>query len=510
MVPHELLAKAAHHRGVKLALVDAKASVSFAELHELTQRFASGLRNKGVRRGDIVAVLLPNSITFAVTYYATSYLGALFMPVDPRLVPAELDRIMEHAEPRALIVSARYSETVDGLSNRPAVVLWSEREGGGSEESVEDLLESGAVSAPPETLQPDDMVAILYTSGTTGTPKGVVLTARVYDAFPVGLKACWGINENDIGLLSVPMSHLSGPNYLNACVYFPLEIVIMDRFSPRVFARNIAEHRVTFCHVAPSMLNVINRLPDDESTDFSSVRLFATFGALTTPDVTENFEKRFGMPVDTGYALTEAAPFVTGTEPGKGIHKPYSVGKPVAETGAKVRVVNDNGEPLQIGEVGEILISGPMVMEGYYKNPEATCEILKDGWICTGDLGKFDDEGYLYIVGRKKDMIIVSGLNVYAAEVESVLQTHPAVKEAAVVGERDERASERVIAYVVLDGAAACTEADLKRFCRRSLATYKVPSEIHFVDELPKTPTGKIDKTKFSERVFNDPARERN
>jgi long-chain acyl-CoA synthetase len=509
LVPHERLGKAARARGDRTAIVDAKARVSFAEVHELTQKLASGLHSKGVRRGDIVAVLLPNSITFAVTYYAASYLGAVFMPVDPRLVPAELDRMMEHAEPRALIVSARYSETVDGLSNRPPLVLWSDREGGESGESVEDLLESGTVAAGPQTLEPDDMVAVLYTSGTTGTPKGVVLTARVYDAFPVGLEACWGINENDIGLLSVPMSHLSGPNYLNACVYFPLQIVIMDRFSPRVFARNIVDHHVTFCHVAPSMLNVINRLPDDESTDFSSVRLFATFGALTTPDVTESFERRFGMPVDTGYALTEAAPFVTGTEPGKGIHKPFSVGKPVAETGANVRVVNESGEPLPPGEVGEILISGPMVMRGYYKNPEATSEILKNGWIYTGDLGKFDDEGYLYIVGRKKDMIIVSGLNVYAAEVESVLQTHPSIKEAAVVGERDERASERVIAYVGLDGAAACTEADLKTFCRRSLATYKVPSEIHFINELPKTPTGKIDKTKFSERVFDDPARQR-
>ena len=504
MIPHEHLANAAERRGGRLAVVDAKTSVTFAELYELTKRFASGLHSKGVRRGDLVAVLLPNSITFAVTYYATSYLGAVFMPVDPRLVPAELDRILEHAEPRALVVADRYGETINALSYRPPLAVWSEREGSGSGESVEELMKSSPVSVVPVEVKPDDMVAVLYTSGTTGTPKGVVLTAQVYDAFPVGLEACWGINENDIGLLSVPMSHLSGPNYLNACVYFPLEIVVMDRFSPRVFARNIAEHRVTFCHVAPSMLNVINRLPDDENTDFSSVRLFATFGALTTPDVTESFEKRFGMPVDTGYALTEAAPFVTGTEPGKGIHKPYSVGKPVPETGARVRVVDGSGESCATGEIGEILIGGPMVMKGYYKNPEATSEILKDGWIYTGDLGKFDHEGYLYIVGRKKDMIIVSGLNVYAAEVESVLQTHPAVKEAAVVGERDERASERVIAYVVLDGAAACTEADLKRFCRRSLATYKVPSEIHFIDELPKTPTGKIDKTKFKERLFDN------
>ncbi len=505
-MPHEHLANAAQQCGERTAIVAPEGSISFAELYERTQKLASALYSKDVRRGDIVAVLLPNNITFAVTYYATSYLGAVFMPVDPRLVPAELNRIMEHAEPRALIVSARYGETVNGLTCQPPLMLWSERDGGGSENSVEDILESGAVSADPETLKPDDTVAILYTSGTTGTPKGVMLTAQVYDAFPVGLKACWDVNENDIGLLSVPMSHLSGPNYLNACVYFPLQIVIMDRFSPRVFARNIVEHRVTFCHVAPSMLNVINRLPEDEDIDFSSVRLFATFGALATPDVTETFERRFGMPVDTGYALTEAAPFVTGTEPGKGIHKPFSVGKPVGETGAKVRVVNESGEPCAPGEVGEILISGPMVMSGYYKNPEATAEILKNGWIYTGDLGKFDDEGYLYIVGRKKDMIIVSGLNVYAAEVESVLQTHPAVKEAAVVGKRDERASERVIAYVVLDRTAPCTDAELKRFCRRYLATYKVPSEIHFINELPKTPTGKIDKTKFEERVFDDPS----
>jgi long-chain acyl-CoA synthetase len=474
--------------------VDPKGSVTFEQLHELTQKLASGLHSKGVGRGDIVAVLLPNGITFALTYYAASYLGAVFMPIDQRLVPAELDRVMRHAEPRALIVSPRFRETVAGLSHEPPLVIWS------------DHMESSDVSIPPASVEPDDTLTILYTSGTTGTPKGAVVAAKVWDAFPAGLEACWGVNEDDIGLLSVPMSHLSGPLYLNACVHFPLKIVVMERFSPRTFARNIAEHRVTFCHVAPSMLNMINRLPEDEEIDFSSVRIFATFGAVATPEVVATFERRFGMPVDTGYALTEAAPFVTGTEEGKGIHKPYSVGKPVPAAGANVRIVNGTGKGLPAGEIGEVAISGPMLMKEYYRNPEATTEILKDGWLYTGDLGRFDEEGYLYIVGRGKDMIIVSGLNVYAAEVENVLQSHPAVREAAVVGDRDDRASERVIAYVVPDESATVDAAELKTFCRQSLATYKVPADIHFIDELPKTSTGKVDKTRFRERLFDEPS----
>jgi len=494
LVPHENLAEAADSHGDRTAIVDPKGKVTFAELYELTRKLASGLHSKGVGRGDIVAVLLPNGITFALTYYAASYLGAVFMPIDPRLVPAELDRIMRHAEPRALIVSARFRETVSGLSHRPPLVLWS------------DQMESSDVSVEPVSVDPDDTLAIMYTSGTTGTPKGAVVTAKAWDAFPTGMKAHWSIGEEDIGLLSVPMSHLSGPVYLNACAYFPLKIVIMNRFSPRNFVKKIAEYRVTFCHLAPAMLNMINRLPEDEDIDLSSVRLFATFGAVATPEVVAAFEKRFGMPVDTGYGLTEAAPLLSGTELGKGIHKPYSVGKPVTAAGVNVRIVNGTGEALPAGEVGEIAISGPMLMKEYHKNPEATREILKDGWLHTGDLGRFDEEGYLYIVGRKKDVIIVGGLNVYAAEVESVLRSHPSVKEAAVVGDRDDRASERVIAYVVPDESAPADAAELKALCRQSLATYKVPADIHFIDEMPKTSTGKVDKTKFRERVFDEPS----
>jgi acyl-CoA synthetase (AMP-forming)/AMP-acid ligase II len=494
LVPHEYLARAAETCGERTALVDPKGSVTFAELYELTQRLASGLHGRGIRRGDIVAVLLPNSITFALAYYATSYLGAVFMPIDPRLVPVELNTIMQHAAPSALLVSERFADTVSTILHKPEVVIWSDRMG------------SGDVSVAPVSVEPEDTVAIMYTSGTTGIPKGAVLPARVWDCFPKALEAVWHVNEDDIGLLSVPMSHLSGPVYLNACVYFPLKIVIMDRFSPRVFAKNIAEHRVTFCHVAPSMLNMINRLPEDGDSDFSTVRLLATFGALTTPDVTDAFEKRFGFRVATGYGLTEAAPLVAVSLEGEGIHKPYSIGKPVEAAGVKVEIVNERGEPVPTGEIGEVIISGPVVMKEYHKNPEATREILKDGWIYTGDLGKFDDQGYVYIMGRKKDVIIVSGLNVYAGEVESVLQSHTAVKEAAIVGERDERASERVIAYVVLDDVGDVSAEDLKSFCRKSLATYKVPSDIHFIDELPKTPTGKVDKTKFKERVFDEPA----
>jgi len=455
-----------------------------------------------------VTVLLPNSIDFAMTYYAMSYLGAIFMPLDPRLAPAEMDRILQHAEPHALLLSTRFQNTFSAIAHKPSLAVWFDGEpadGTRGGLSAERILRSTTATIAPARLQPDDTMAILYTSGTTGTPKGVVITARVYDAFPAGLKACWRINENDIGLLSVPMSHLSGPSYLNACVYLPIQIVIMDRFSPRAFVKKIAEHHVTFCHVAPSMLNMINALPEDGEIDFSSVRLFATFGAPTTPDVTTVFEKRFGMPLDTGYALTEAAPFVTGTEEGKGIHKPFSVGKPVPAAGANVRIVNEQGEILPAGQLGEVIISGPMLMKGYYENPEATREVLRDGWLYTGDLGKLDNEGYLYILGRKKDMIIVSGLNVYAAEVESVLQMHPAVREAAVLGQRDERASEQVIAYLVLNDGAGVSESDLKAFCRQSLAAYKVPSEMRFIDELPKTPTGKIDKTKFKERIFDEP-----
>jgi len=346
---------------------------------------------------------------------------------------------------------------------------------------------------PPE-VDREDVAACLYTSGTTGRPKGAMLTHRNLLANIQSFREILHVTEEDVFLTVLPMFHAFA-----ATVMFlePLSvgatIVVEPRFAPDLTLKAIAEHRVTLFGGVPTLFAVLAGLPRPPA-DFSSWRLCLSGGAPLPPAVLEAFEAKFGVPIYEGYGPTECAPVLTVNRP-LGVRKVGSVGPAIPQV--ELRIVDEAGHPLPPGEVGEIVARGPNVMQGYLNRPAETAEVLRNGWYHTGDLGRVDQDGYYYIVDRKKDLILVGGLNVYPREVELALASHPAVAEAAVIGVPDPVRGEVPRALVVLrDGQQADTQ-ELLQWCRQRLANYKVPRTIAFVSQLPKTATGKILKAQL-------------
>jgi len=503
MIPHDQLELSAERHAARTAVVCGPRSITYGELQNKARALAAWLAANGIGRGDIGLILLDNSIEFAISYFACSYLGALFMPVDPRLAPAEVTRLCAIAEP-TFFIGNRESGDASGLPfDNP--ITWRAIVTSGKDEQPPDGrarlrfgdldLLSPDVEFTPADLEEEDPMALLATSGTTGQPKLATLPARAWDLFPYGLKTCWNLGLGDGQLVPVPMSHVVGPICLNACVSIPITLIVMKRYSPRRMYQVIREHKPSFCCITPSMARVLlDRLSRDELHDIGRITKVAVFGAPMPPSHLDEFREKVGASPHTGYGLTEAPPVACLTPGDTGIHRAASLGKPVSMPGMNVRVVDQDGADVPIGDVGEIVVGGPCLMLGYYRDKAATDEMLRDGWLYTGDLGKFDEEGYLYIVGRKKDIIMVHGFNVLPGEVENVLARHPGVKQVAVIGEIHPRSGECVVAYVVRDLDSEVTETELIERARGALAEYKVPREIRFVPDLPKTSVGKISR----------------
>ncbi len=509
MIPHKQLELCAHSHGAQSAVVCGRYTLSYTDLRDKSRALAGRLAAAGVGRSDVGLSILGNSVEFAIAYFACSYLGALFMPIDPRLAAAEVARLSAIAEPTFLIAGPQSADAV-------RAVLESSKQWRAVVTVGEPALPAGdipqfkfgdATDAPVEhdlagaDIQPEDATALLATSGTTGQPKLAALPARAWDLFLYALEKCWGVKPGGAEVLPVPMSHISGPIFLNACVYFPMKLVVMKRYSPRRLLELVREHQPAFCNVTPSMARVmLDGLSDDDLRELGSTSKVAVFGAPMQQSDLDEFREKIGRPPHSGYGLTEAAPLACITPLAVGVHRAGSLGKPVPMPGHSVRVVGDDGNDAPVGQVGEIVIGGPSLMLGYYRDSAATAEVLREGWLYTGDLGRFDEKGYLYIVGRKKDVIIVHGFNVLPAEVESVLAGHPEVKEVAVVGETHPHSGESVVAYVVREPGSSVAASALVELARAGLADYKVPREIRFVADLPRTASGKVARSALREQ----------
>lgn len=496
----DMLAASAGRVPHRPALVFRDRRLSYGDLSKGARGVGRLLQAAGVRRGDRVILMLPNAPEFGVGYFGILAAGATVVPLNPLLKAEEVRYVLEDATPVAMLcIEMTYPllrAAREGLGRAiPALVL----DATGSSLHAGDLVGGmppgnlpGAMVSPE--VDAEDVAACLYTSGTTGRPKGAMLTHRNLLANIQSFREILHVTEQDVFLAVLPLFHAFA-----ATVMFlePLSvgatIVVEPRFAPDLALKAIAEHRVTLFAGVPTMFAVLASLPRPPA-DFSSWRLCISGGAPLPPAVLEAFEAKYGVPIYEGYGPTECAPVLT-VNPPLGARKVGSVGPAIPQV--ELRIVNEAGHPLPAGEVGEILARGPNVMQGYLNRPAETAEVLCDGWYHTGDLGRVDEDGYYYIVDRKKDLILVGGLNVYPREVELALASHPAVAEAAVIGAPDPVRGEVPKALVVVRDGQRADAQELLRWCRQRLANYKVPRTIALVSQLPKTATGKILKAQL-------------
>jgi long-chain acyl-CoA synthetase len=470
---------------------------SYAQVDEISGRIATSLRAAGLERGDKVAVQLPNLPQFLFTYFGILKAGLVMVPFNPLLRAGEIAYLLANSEAKMLITFESFApEAFKGAQEAGGITTYVVNLPG-SDQRPEgtkhyDELYFADDSGEIEPVSADDTAAIIYTSGTTGKPKGAELTHfQLYMNCTVGGEL-FDFQEADVSLAVLPLFHVFGlSSVLNVTVRFGGTLVLVPRFEPGPVLDAIAAHRCTIFSGVPTMYVALLHA-DTAARDLSSLRVGVSGGAAIPGEVIRAFEEKFpGVVILEGYGLSETASCTTFNISAEQ-RKVLSIGKPI--WGVEVRVVGPDGEPLPPGEdnVGEIVIRGHNIMKGYYRNPEATAEAFRGGWFCTGDLAYADKDGYLFIVDRKKDMVIRGGYNIYPREVEEVLFTHPAIAEAAVIGVPHPSMGEEVVAIVVLKPGADATEEDIIGYCKQRLAAYKYPRQVRFASELPKGPTGKI------------------
>ncbi|WP_088006189.1 class I adenylate-forming enzyme family protein [Indiicoccus explosivorum] len=463
---------------------------SYGELHRKASSLARHFQDKGYKTDDIVALLLPNCDDFLVCYYACQIGGFTVLPVNTKLAPNEIRYILTHSEARGLIYDRSYREMLDGI--RPDLTALEDEAVRG--EGLDQLMESGD-EALPVGREADDTSVIFYTSGTTGKPKGVMLSNKNVEAAAEIWSASMEMTADDRVLIVAPLFHCAASHVFSIpLIHKGGTVVIEEGFSPEHNLSVMEQEKVTIFFGVPAMYSVLLNTPQLEKTDLSSLRLF-TYGASPMPyELVKRVKTLFpDVKVQNLYGQTENAPAATSLTDESALEKIGSVGKPLLYTG--VRVADEEGNALPVGEVGEIIVKGPQVMKGYLKNEEATHQTIRDGWLFSGDLGKFDEEGFLYIVDRKKDMIIRGGENIYPLEVEEVLYEMPEVLEAAVVGVPHEVLGEVPKAFVVLKEGQSLAEEEVLDYCRGKIANYKLPAEVEFIGTLPRNASGKVLKT---------------
>ncbi len=482
------------------AVISGEQEITWLDFNRLINRLGNSLLELGINKGDRVAIYLPNSLEYLITYFAVARIGAVAVPFNILYKAAEIKYIVNNAEACVMVASLKEAqENVVGIreqlpSLKKLIIV--------GEKAIDDtlffsdLLKEEKDSLEIVNCKPDDILTILYTSGTTGNPKGAMLTHNNYWQ-QADLNACYilHINDQDLILTAAPYCHIFFVSTVLGPMYKGATVVVMPRFYPEVALEMISNYKVTHFAGVPTMyiymLNHFQKNPGDY--DLSSWRVVLSAGSAMPGEYIPQIEDTFGVDYCEMYGATETCSNVTYERVGH--NKAGSIGL-LAHTW-EVKLVNGEGAEIPTGEVGELLVKGPGLFKGYWRMPEATEAAFRDGWFCTGDLGYKDDEGCMFIVGRKKEMIICGGYNVYPREIEELLFTHPAILEAAVIGIHDREKGEVPKAFIALKAGSELCEADIISFCKENLAAYKVPRFIEFLIELPKTATGKILKRKL-------------
>jgi long-chain acyl-CoA synthetase len=489
-----LLPAAAARFGPKTALVTEGRSFSFLELDRLSSRFAGALRTLGVDVGDRVSLYSPNCWEWVVSYYGILKSGAVVNPINVMLTPEEVAYVTNDCGAKAIISS---SDRGASLAARGAemcvrnIILFGDVPCAGTLR-FEDLIATAADVFSAVQVEPDSLSTIGYTSGTTGHPKGAMLSHRNVLTSTAMTATMHSRTDSDVVVTALPCSHVYGNVVMNAAFWFGMTLVLIKKFSEHEVLDAIQRYRATMFEGVPTMYMYLLAYPRRREYDTSSLRL-CTVGGQTMPVSTmQAFETEFGCPLIELWGMTEVAGPAT-THAFYADNRHGSVGVALPGVQCRIASVEDPSKTLPPDEVGELLVRGPVVMQGYYRNEsETTTALGADGWLRSGDLARMDRDGYIYVVDRKKDMIITGGFNVYPAELERVLASHPAVSLVAVGPQPDELKGEVAKAYIVRKPNVRVTESEIVAFCREHLAAYKVPRAVQFVEELPKTSTGKI------------------
>jgi len=482
-----ILAAAVERWPDKVAFKLDEAELTYAALDEASARVAGMLAAEGVGPGDRVGIMLPNVPYFPVAYYGVLRLGAVVVPMNVLLTGREARYYLEDPAASALIAWHGFEEAAragaGGLDLATHIVAPGEFE-----------RELAAAEPRREIAERDaeDTAVILYTSGTTGSPKGAELThANMLGNCQTVTESVIVVGEDDRLLGALPLFHSFGQTCtMNVAVNAGATVSLIPRFDPVKALEILERDRITIFEGVPTMYNALLAVPDHGRYDTAALRTCVSGGASLPVETLRSFDAEFGCQVLEGYGLSETSPVASFNHPDRE-RKPGSIGTPIE--GVEMKVVDDGGAELPQGEPGEIAIRGPNVMKGYWCRPDATAEVMDgDGWFRTGDVATVDEDGFYFIVDRKKDMIIRGGYNVYPREVEEVLYAHPAVLEAAVVGIAHSEWGEEVAAAVVLAEGQDASAEELRAYCKEQVAAYKYPRAIWFLDELPKGPTGKI------------------
>jgi long-chain acyl-CoA synthetase len=467
-------------------LADGRRELDNATFASEVHRVSSALVEMGIGRGEVVAVVLPNSVELITIMFAAWRLGAALTPVNPALTKHEAQYQVTDSGARLVVADDSSVSKVEGGVARVCV--------------VEELrARDGATDFTPPRTEPEELALLIYTGGTTGRPKGVMLDHANLVATAAMIVDWFEMTAAERCLLVLPLFHVNG---IMASVVSPLvaggSTVIAPRFDPKAFWDLVERVRPTFFSAVPTIYAMLTGLAAEVRPDTSSLR-YVVCGAAPMPAAAiHDFEARYGVAIVEGYGMSEGT-VVTTSNPVRGLRKPGTVGLPLP--GQEVRVVGEDDEPLPPGQAGEVTVRGPNVMRGYLGNPEATARTLRGGWLHTGDVGRFDENGYLVLVDRVKDMIIRGGENIYPKEIEDALYAHPSVLEAAVVGRPHPVFGEEPVAFVVLRPGLAAKPDELIEHSKNVLAKFKVPRTVFIEADLPKTPIGKIAKPVLRERV---------
>ncbi len=486
----------------KVAIREGEYTLPYRTLNQRINQLANGLISLKIGKGSIVAVVLPDCHEHLETLYALAKIGAVSLPIDIRLEIGELERTLNYFDASAAIFFPDKLKTfleLEGKIDRLEKRLICTGEATAPEFiNYEQLIEGAPEDEPSCHVNENDTLLIGLSSGTTGALKGAVLLHRNLIFRWLGQIVEFGFKSSDVFLNVAPMQYSAGRSFAMSHLFFGGTVVILGgRFDPVATLKTIEQEKISTCFMVPTMYHRIIQIPEADYSDTSSLRVLISSGAMLHPSILKEVFERLTPNLYNYFGSIEGGG-VSILKPQDMLRKNDSVGQGVFNT--EIQIVDEDGCEVPPGQTGEILCRGPAIAQGYYNNPEATREYFPNGWCRMGDLGRLDEEGFLYLEGRKKDMIIRGGVNIYPAEIEEILQAHPFVDESAVIGAPSEEYGEEIAAFLVLKPGKAISREEIIHYCEKNLAPYKKPKIVEFVASLPKTSSGKVQKVKLKEK----------